>query len=66
MLTYLQRYHQHILIYDHNSKQYVLNSKDSVGTNLKSFNSDNKSISSFLIDDSISLSCSSGLKEFKI
>ena len=66
MLTYLQRYHQHILIYDHNSKQYVLNSKISVGANLKSFNSDNKSISSFLIDDSIFLSCSSGLKEFKI
>ena len=43
-----------------------LNSKTSVAMNLKPFNSDNKSISLFLIVDSISLSCSSRLKELKI
>ena len=34
--------------------------------NLKPFSSDNKSISLLLIAESVSLSCSSGLKEFKI
>ena len=44
----------------------LLNSKTGVGTDLKPFNSVNKSISLFLIADSESLICSSGLKEFKI
>ena len=44
---------------------FFLNSKTSVATNLKPFNSGNKSISLFLIADSVSLSCSSRLKEFK-
>ena len=43
-----------------------LNSKTSVATNLKSFNSVNKPISVFLIADSVSLTCSSGLKELMI
>ena len=42
-----------------------LNSKTIVVTNSNPFNSDNKSISLFLVADSVSLSCSSGLKEFK-
>ena len=42
-----------------------LNSKTNVATNLKPFDSDDKFISLFLIADSVSLSCSSGLKEFK-
>ena len=43
-----------------------LNSKTSIVTDLKPFNSDNNSISLFLVADSVFLSCSSGLKEFKI
>ena len=43
-----------------------LNSKTSIVTDLKPFNSDNNSISLFLVVDSVFLSCSSGLKEFKI
>ena len=42
-----------------------LNSKTSVVTNLKPFNLDNKSVI-FLNVDSVFLSCSSELKEFKI
>ena len=43
-----------------------LNSKTSIVTDLKPFNSDNNSISLFLVADSVFLSCSSGLKEFNI
>ena len=45
------------------SLSIFLDSKTIVVTNLKPFNSDNKSISLFVITDSVSLSCSSGLKE---
>ena len=48
------------------SLSIFLSSKTSVVTNIKAFNSVNKSISLFLIADSVSLSCISGLKEFKI
>ena len=43
-----------------------LNSKTNVATNVKLLNLYNKSISLFLIANSVSLSCSSGLKELKI
>ena len=43
-----------------------LNTKTNVVTNLKPFNWVNKSISFFLIADSLSLSCSSGWKKFKM
>ena len=43
-----------------------LNSKTNVATNVKLLNLYNKSISLFLIANSVSLSCSSGLKKFKI
>ena len=45
---------------------FFLNSKTNAVTNLNPLNSDNKSISLFLIEDSPSLSCISALKEFKI
>ena len=54
----------YILLYIH--LLFLLNSETSVVTNVKSFNSVNKSVSLYLILDSKSLSCSSGLKEFKI
>ena len=43
-----------------------LNTKTNVVTNLKPLNSDNNSIRLLLIANSVSLSCSSGLKIFKI
>ena len=43
-----------------------LNTKTDVVSNLNPINSDNNSISFFLIVDSVSPSCSSGLKELKI
>ena len=43
-----------------------LNSKTNVVTNLKPLNSDNKSISLFLVTNLESLNYDSGLKEFKI
>ena len=45
---------------------YFLNSKTNVVTNLKPSNSENQAISLFLITYAVSLSCISGLKEFKI
>ena len=49
------------------SSFYVfLNTKSSVATNLNLLISDNKSISLFLIADSVSLSCSSGSKKSKL
>ena len=42
-----------------------LNTKTSVVMNLNPLNSDNNFFSLLLIVDSVSLSCSSGLKEFK-
>ena len=48
------------------SVEFFFNTKPNVATNLKPFNWVNKSISLLLIADSVSLSCSSGLKEFKI
>ena len=45
---------------------YLLNSKTSVATNLTPFNSISKSISLFLIADSVPSGFSSGLKELKI
>ena len=57
-----ERYY--ILLYIH--LLFLLNSETSVVTNVKSFNSVNKSVSLYLTLDSISLSCSSGLKEFQI
>ena len=45
---------------------YFLNSRNHVVADLKPFNSVNQSFSLLLIADSVSLSCSSGLKEFKI
>ena len=48
------------------SSFYVfLNTKSNVATNLNLLSSDNKSISLFLITDSVSLSCSSGSKKSK-
>ena len=43
-----------------------LNTKTNVTTNLKPFDLVNKSISLHLIADLVTLSCSSGLKGFKI
>ena len=43
-----------------------LNTTTNVVTNLNPLNSGNNYISLLLIADSVSLSCSSGLKEFKI
>ena len=43
-----------------------MNSKTNVVTNSNLFNLDNKFISFFLIEDSASLSCSSGIKTLKI
>ena len=43
-----------------------LNIKTNFVTNLHLLNSDNNFFGLFLIADSVSLSCSSGLKEFKI
>ena len=54
----------YILLYIH--LLFLLNSETSVVTNVKSFNSVNKSVSLYLILDSITLSCSSVLKEFQI
>ena len=48
------------------SLSIFLNSKTNVVTNLNPLNPDKKSISLFLIVDSVSLSYSSGLKEFEI
>ena len=45
---------------------FLKNSETIVVTNLNSFSSVSKSFSLFLIADSVTLSCSSGLKEFKI
>ena len=45
---------------------WLLNSITNVVTNLKPLSSHNKSISLLMTADSVSLSCSSGLKEFKI
>ena len=42
------------------------NFKTKVVTNLNPFNSANNCLSLFLITDSVSLNCSSGLKKFKI
>ena len=54
----------HIL--DLSSLSIFLNSETSIVKNLKPFNSVNKFIALFLIADSVSLSCSSEVKEFKI
>ena len=43
-----------------------LNSKTNVVINLNPLNLDNRSINLFSIANSVSLICSSGLKEFKI
>ena len=43
-----------------------LNTKTNVVTNLNPLNSDKGRFSLFLIADSLSLSCNSGFKEFKI
>ena len=48
------------------SLSIFLNSKTNVVTNLKPLNSDNKSISLFLVTNLESLNYDSGLKEFKI
>ena len=45
---------------------YFLNSKTNVAANINLLNSDSKSLSSFLIGDSVFASCISGLKKFKI
>ena len=45
---------------------YFLNSRNHVVVDLNPFNSVNQSFNLLLIADSVSLSCSSGLKEFKI
>ena len=42
-----------------------LNFKTNVVLNLEPVNSDNKSISSFLIAESVSLSCSSGFQHYR-
>ena len=47
------------------SLSLFLNTKTNVDTNLKPFNGVNNSISLLLIADSVSLNCSSGLKDFK-
>ena len=47
------------------SLSLFLNTKTNVDTNLKPFNRVNNSISLLLIADSVSLNCSSGLKDFK-
>ena len=47
------------------SFSFFLNTKTSVATDLFPLYSDKKLLSLFLISDSVSLSCSSGLKEFK-
>ena len=48
------------------SLSIFLNTKTNVVTNLNPLNLANKPISLLLIVDSVSLNCSSGLKEFKI
>lgn len=48
------------------SVSIFLKSKNSVIMNVKAFNLGNKSISLYLIADSLSLRCSSGTKECKI
>ena len=47
-------------------KSVFWKSKTKVVKILNPLNSDNKCISLFLIVDSVSLSCNSGLKEFKV
>ena len=54
----------HIL--DLSSLSIFINSETSIVKNLKPFNSVNKFITLSLIADSVSLSCSSEVKEFKI
>ena len=48
------------------SLSIFLNTKTSIVTNLNLLNSDNNFFYLFLIANSVSLSCTSGLKEFKI
>ena len=55
-----------MLYFASSSLSIFLNSKTNVVTNLKPLNLDHKSISLFLTANSVSLSCISRLKEFKI
>ena len=57
---------QKVVYFVSSSFSIFLNSKTNIVKNLNSVNLDNKFISLFLITDSVSLSYSSGLKEFKV
>ena len=57
---------QKVVNFVSSSFSIYLNSKTNVATNLKPLSSFNTCLGNFLIADSVSLSCSSGLKEFKI
>ena len=64
-MVYAFEFEQKVSYFALSSLSIFLNSKTSVVTNLKPFNCANKSVSLFLID-SVSLSYSSRLNEFKI
>ena len=54
------------LLYFVLSSPTFINTKSNVVTNLKPFNRANNSIGLLLIADSVSLNCSSGLKNLKV
>ena len=62
MIVSAFEFEQKVLYFVLSSLSIFLNPKTSVVTTLKAFSPDNKSISLFLIVDSVSLSSSSGLK----